>query len=257
VILQLFPIGSSLFVGTKIEGVAILILTAFWAATVSIVSDASNGLAVGTDPNCNNGNVTVTNGNLYYFSWAGFVCSIMLLVSYLRAAFGVDVAGEMRSRSARLTIWSALLASQLVVMGTSANIFDQFCSPQVQTDTYCNRTKFGISIGAVGTAFSLAVVGMKIAASAVPFVLEAVVAVILTTLNAFGVAYLTSAKGPGAGLGNLYYFSWISLVSSAMVIAGCFETYKSGGDHSAGTEMTGNTTKPGDIPVESLDNDNI
>lgn len=257
VAMQLHPVGTALITGTKVEGVLILILVAFWAAAVSVISDANNNLAVSADG-------TVINGNLYYFSWAGFVCSVMLLVSYLRAVFGVDLAGELRNRSERLTIWSALLAAQLVVMGASANIFDRYCNPNTElNDAYCGRTMFGIVLGVLGTVTSIGVVFMKIAASSVPFMVECIAAVGLAVLNAFGVAYLTSAYGPGKPLGNLYYFSWISLVSSALLVAGCFETYKSGGEsaatnsHSAGTEMTPgvNGNKSDDIPVESLDHD--
>ena len=124
-------------------------LTIFWVATVSVVSDARHGLAV-------DDHGIVDNGNLYYFTWAGFVCAIMMCVSYLRAVFGVDVVGEVRSRSARLTVWSALLACQLIVMGTCANIFDQDCSPRKDvTAESCSRTKFGLAVGAIGVAFSL------------------------------------------------------------------------------------------------------
>lgn len=258
VIMQLHPIGSALIVGTKVEGVVILLLVGFWAATVSIISDARNMLSVDADGK-------VKNGNLYYFSWAGFVCSVILLISYLRAIFGVDLAGELRNRSERLTVWSALLAAQLVVMGASANIYDLYCSPNTtKADAYCSRTTFGIVAGVIGTLICLAVVGMKIAASAVPFVGECFAALVLTIMNAFVVAYLTSPSGPGSPLGNLYYFSWISLVTSGMLIAGCFETYKSGGEssvatnsHSAGTEMTSNANGngPDDIAVDPLDND--
>jgi len=254
VALQLHPIGASIIVGTKAEGFVILLLTAFWAATVTIVSDARNGLAVGEGG-------AVINGNLYYFSWAGFVTAIMLIVSYLRGAFGVDVAGEIRNRAARLTPWSAVLASQLIVMGASANIFDQECAPQLESDVFCRRTAFGISIGAIGTAFALVIVGMKISTSSISFMVESAFAGILTILNAFGVAYLTSTKGPGSALGNLYYFSWISLVFSAMLVASCFETYKNGGnpppsaEHSAGSEVAYNNNEPksDDINVETLE----
>ena len=150
VLMHLHHIGSNLIVGTKIEGTLIIILTAFWAATVSIVSDARHGLAVNTSGD-------VSNGNLYYFTWAGFVCAILMCVSYLRAAYGVDVVGEVRSRSARLTTWSAVLACQLIVMGSCPNIFDQDCSPRFfgTPPEFCTRTKFGISIGALGVASSV------------------------------------------------------------------------------------------------------
>ena len=167
VLAQLHPVSSLFVVGTKIEGVLIIILDAFWAATVAVVSDARHGLAV-------NESGAVENGNLYYFSWAGFVCAVMLSVSYLRGVFGVDVAGEMQGRSARLTTWSALLASSLIIMGACANIFDQECSPQVASDTYCARTKYGIALGAIATIMSLGIVGVKIATTAAPFVVEGV-----------------------------------------------------------------------------------
>lgn len=249
--MQLHPISSSLIVGTKVEGLIILVLTGFWAATVSIVSDASNGLAVGSGSD----GVTVTNGNLYYFSWAGFVSAVMLIVSYLRDIFGLDVADELRSRSARLPQWAALLAAQLVVMGASANVFDQKCAgTQLESDTYCARTTYGIALGCIGTAFALVIVGMKITTSVASFVIETLVSVLLTIMNGFGVALLTSAQGPGKGLGNLYYFSWISLLVSFMLIASCFETYKNGGDnvanHSPGQAQN---DKSNDVQVEELD----
>ena len=107
VVAMTHDISSSIVTGTKVEGGLLVVLTGFWAGTVSIVSDARNGLAV-------NASGSVESGNLYYFSWAGFVCSVMLVVSYLRGVFNVDVTSELRNRSARLTTWSALLAAQLI-----------------------------------------------------------------------------------------------------------------------------------------------
>lgn len=247
VLLQLHPVTSLFVVGTKIEGILCIILLAFWAATVAIVSDASHGLAVNVDG-------AVQNGNLYYFSWAGFVTAILLTVSYLRGVFGVDVAGEMQNRSARLTTWSGILASSLIVMGACANIFDQDCSPQVQTDTYCTRTKYGLALGAVATTFSLAIVVLKITTTAAPFVVEGIFSFILTAMYAFGVAFITSADGPGSAIGNLYYFSWIGLLCCFVVGASCFEDLKgprAPGDHTAGEAQNGGSN--GDIQVEAID----
>jgi len=242
VLMHLHPIGATLIIGTKVEGLLILVLTAFWTATVSIVSDARHGLAVDESG-------VVTNGNLYYFSWAGFVCAIMMCVSFLRGVFGVDVVGEFKGRSERLTPWSALLACQMIVMGTCANIFDQDCTPIVDVPVaFCTRTKFGIAIGCIGVAFSLAIVGIKIATSSAPFMLESLFAIILTILNGFGVAYLTSAKGPGTGLGNLYYFSWGSLLVSVML---CVSVVEQRNSARPAPQDAGN----GEIPVEPLDSD--
>lgn len=242
---HLFSMGAVIVVGTKIEGALCIILTAFWAATVAIVSDSSNFLAVDADGQ-------VSNGNLYYFSWAGFVTAIVLCVSYLRVVFDVDVAGEMKSRAARLTTWSALLASSLIVMGTSANVLDQKCNGDdaIENDVYCARTKFAVSIGAIVTALSLGVVGMKIITSSAPFMVEVIFSIIATALYAFGVAFITSAKGPGAPLGNLYYFTWISFMASFLLTASCVEDYNTGGAPAANAAGEG---QDDEVQVESLD----
>mmetsp|Transcript_26670 Transcript_26670/g.37586 ORF Transcript_26670/g.37586 Transcript_26670/m.37586 type:complete len:326 (+) Transcript_26670:202-1179(+) len=245
VLMHVSSIASVFIVGTKLEGAVCIILAAFWAATVAIVSDSSNDLAVDSAGQ-------VKNGNLYYFSWAGFVTSVVLCVSYLRGVFGVDVAGEIRSRSARLTTWSALLASSLVVMGTSANIFDQKCTGDKYMEyhedaVYCTRTKFAISLGAIVTSMSLVIVGMKIATTTAPFMAECIMALLSTILYAFGVAFVTSAKGPGSPLGNLYYFTWISFLSGFLLSASCVEDW--GAIGSPGQEEE---EGEGDIQVETL-----
>ena len=205
------PVTSILIVGTKIEGIICCILSIFWVATVSVVTDSRHGLAVDE-------NGAVSNGNLYYFSWyvdnivpgichgtvrlmllcfdsflyrAGFVCSITLLVSYLRHVFNVDVAGSIRTRSARLTTWSAQLATSLVVMGASSNFYDNTCG-QGGIQPQCKRAVFGIVLGALATLASVGIVGIKIATSKAPFLIESLLALLLVVSYAFGVAFITS-----------------------------------------------------------------
>lgn len=242
VLAQLHPVSSLFVVGTKVEGIVCILLLAFWAATVAVVSDAANGLAVNLDG-------SVKNGNLYYFSWAGMVTAIMLSISYLRGVFGVDVAGGMRNRSARLTTWSALLASSIIVMGACCNILDQDCKQGTEDETFCRRTRYGIALGATATAFSLGIVALKIATTAAPFVVEGFLALILSAMYTAGVAVLTSAKGPGSEIGNLYYFSWIGFVCCFLLLASCLEDYK-GGKRPADAQ---NGDHNGDIQVEAID----
>lgn len=248
VLLHLSPVLSGYIVNTRAEGAISLILAAFWAATVSVVSNASTGLAVNSELDN-----TIVNGNLYYFSWAGFVTSIMLCVAYLRAVFGVDLAGEIKNRAARLTLWSGLLACQLVVMGASANVFDKSCSSQVESETFCKRTKYGIALGAIGTIFALGVVGMKMITSIAPFVVEGVLAIFLCIMNGFGVAFLTSAQGPGSPIGNLYYFSWLSFLCNFMLVASVYEDYTNLGVADKKEDGDGN----GDVEVETMEDNNI
>ena len=147
---------------------------------------------------------------------AGFVTSILILVSFLRDAFGLDLASEVRDRAARLQWWGALLASSIVVMGSASQVLAEDCSDTSQAnkpDSYCRITKFAIAAGAIGFVLSLLVIGAKVirytaAESSTPFLVEAVSSVFLIILNAFNVGYATSAAGPGSGIGNIYFFSW-------------------------------------------------
>ena len=40
-----------------------------------------------------------------------------------------------------------------------------------------------------------------------------------------GVGVITSQNGPGAELGNLYYFTWAAFLTSFMLLASCVEDY--------------------------------
>lgn len=252
--MYLSPIFSPYVNGTKMEGIITVVLAAFWSATVSVVANANSGLAV--DASKEN---TIVNGNLYYFSWAGFVTSILLVVEYLRAVFGVDVYGEVKSRAARLTLWAGFLACQLVVVGASANILDKNCSDVNSSETYasdsayCKRTRFGISVGAIGTSFALAVVAMKMLTAAAPIVVEGGLSLFLCVLNGFGVAFLTSAAGPGSPIGNLYYFSWLSWFSSFMIVGSVYEDYQA-----ITSPDTEERKVEGDVPLETIgDEENL
>ena len=245
ILMQLNAVASLFVVGTKIEGFLCLMLAAFWAGTVAVVADSRHGLAVNEEG-------AVSNGNLYNFSWAGFVSSVMLLRSYLRSAFQIDVAGEIRSRSARLTTWSGHLACCLIVMGASANIFQNDCVEAYVGYAFCRRTKLGIALGAIGTFMALVVVALKIATAKVPFLVEASFSLILVLCWAFGVAYITSDQGPGSPLGNLYYFSWGAFLSAFMLCASCFEDYQAakGLGSADGTSGDSNIAPP---QIEDLD----
>lgn len=236
-------------VGTNVEGFLCVTLFAFWVSVVTIVSDSRNGLAVDTQGE-------VSNANLYYFSWAGFICSITLLVSYLRAAFNVDLPGEIRTRSARLNLWSGMLATSIVVVGSSSTIFDSICNLHTQ-GTFCSRTVFGIALGAVSTLMSLYVVGMKIATSKAPFWVEAFLSTILFILHIFGVAFITSSYGPGAPLGNLYYFTWLSFFLSFMLVSSCFEDYQVAKTMSAHHDNQIELSNESDIHPEATLDDTI
>lgn len=249
VLLHLHPVTTYMISGTKVEGVISIILVGFNSAIVSIVSDASNNLAVRRTSNeCN---TTVLNGNLFYFSWGAFVTSILLLVAFLRSVFGMDVVGNVKNRAARLEVWSAFFACSLIVMGSSANIFQIDCLSQDGLEIYCRRCKFGISLGVISAFFSLCIVGLKIMTATSAFVIEGLLSLVLTILNLFGVVYLTSAQGPGSAIGNLYYFSWLAFLCAALLVANCYNEYM-GSIEPRSDEDTTKEEGNGEIQVESL-----
>jgi len=158
-------------------------------------------------------------------------------VSFLRDAFGLDLASEVRDRAARLQWWGALLASSIVVMGSASQTLSADCtgSKLDQSVTYCRITKFAVAAGAIGFLLSLLVIGAKVirytaAESSTPFLVEVVSSIFLIILNAFNVGFATSASGPGSGIGNIYFFSWYvdlkqrkqHAVSCAAMSALCF-----------------------------------
>lgn len=140
--MYLCPFTRGCIENRKLEGLLIIIMSGFSAAAVAFISDPKDGIAVD-----NNG--AVTNGNVYYFAWAGFVSSITLLISYLRSAFNVDVVGEIQSRSARLNLWSALIATSIAVMASSANIFANQCTGPSHSSSnfFCIRTLYAVALG--------------------------------------------------------------------------------------------------------------
>lgn len=234
VLVHLVPVTSAIFVGSLVEGLLALLMVGFWTATVSIVNNTDNDLGtIQSDTN------QVSNGNLYYFSWAGFVLSVILLVSNLRSVYGLDLVDAMKKKgqptAIRLTHWAAFLAASMVVMGSSCRVFTQDCgdgdtASQAATfpESYCTRTKFAVAVGVIGVCLSLAVIASKLsflsasASSSSSFRLETCVSSFLTVLNVFGVGYITSNSGPGRAIGNLYYFSWISFLLAVVISAECW-----------------------------------
>jgi hypothetical protein len=63
------------------------------------------------------------------------------------------------------------------------------------------------------------------------------------------VAFITSADGPGAPIGNLYYFTWISFLSSVFIVSKCYEDYR--------TPVSLNEESAAENPDEIPDADDI
>lgn len=221
---------SVLIVGSKLEGFVVIFLCLFWTIQVAVVSDPSNDSAVDYRGG-------VAFGNLYYFSWGGLGVAVMLLASYLRSYFYIDFVTEYGARAPRLMMWTSLLCTTVLVMGSSAQVYDRNCTPtegglqpQPQPPTsptsplvYCERSLLGLALGAVGAILSIFVVGTKLAVGQrTAYLTEECVAGFVVCLSyAFGVVYITSEKGPGAPLGNLYYSTWASFFAAFTICLHC------------------------------------
>ena len=259
------PVASSIVIGTPIEGVLALLLDIFWGCTVGVVNKSDD------DQMFTNG-ASVRNANLYYFSWACFVCATVLVVNYARHAYGLDMVAEVRNRGARLSAWAALIATSLIVMGSSARILNSNCPyasdshwatvAEVESketifisESYCPRTKFGVAVGCLGVFTACTMVACKLMLSVVSFSLEFRIAFVTALVNAFGVAFITSNAGPGSYIGNLYYFTWLSFLLSIYLVIECFHEMRAApADQTAGSDANGETQKDGgEVPVESLD----
>jgi len=232
VILHTRPLISSLILGTTIEGIIVFILMALWSILVAIVSDTRHGLA--TDANG-----SISNGNLYYFSWAGLVTGVGLTTSFIRSIHGIDVVGHLKNRALRLQNWIWLGMFGLIQMGSSARIFGNHCGSdsvamgvKVGSVSFCRNCQLGVALGIITTIVSLVVVISKINITssnrlASLFTAEMVMSGMLIGSEAVGVAFLTSQGGPGAPLNNLYYSTWGTLVMSLILVASCVEEYSS------------------------------
>ena len=106
------PLLSTLILGTKMEGGIIIVLLSFWSALVAIVSDTRHGLAKDSSG-------SISNGNLYYFSWGGLAVGITLMLSYIKSVWGLDLTAELQHRAQRLKYWLCLGIFGLIQMGIS------------------------------------------------------------------------------------------------------------------------------------------
>jgi hypothetical protein len=262
VIAHFLPVTAVLFVGTIIEGATCVVLLAFWTAVVSLITEASAGLISPEDPTGE-----VQNANLYYFSWAGFFTIALVTVDYCRAAFGIDAADTLRNHAPRLALWSGLGCAAVVVMGSSARILKNDCTYEFEYDdfrnVYCARTRYGVSIGTLGLASSIGIIYMKVKGIS-SLSIESALSLFLTILNTCGVAYITAASGPGATIGNMYYFSWVLFLLSVFILFNCYGEYSGHNESATDPTVPSDSTTPeqpqfsnktggGDIEVETFE----
>lgn len=172
------------------------------------------------------------DGNLYYFSWAGLATGIVLVLSYIRSVWGLNLIVELQRSAQRLQYWTWLGIVGLIQMGSSARLFDNHCGRgsaalgEMGTVKFCRRCQLGVVLGVCSVVSSTAVAG-AIIGGRVPFLFaaEMIISCTMVTSQAVGVALLTSQEGPGAPLNNLFYSSWGSLGLTLVLATYCIEDW--------------------------------
>jgi hypothetical protein len=230
VMMHISPVASLFFVNTRIEGIVCFVMIGLWSALVAAISDTNNGLAV-------DGDGSVTFGNLYYCGWGGFLCAVMLFLSYLKSVYFIEVNEELRLRSDRLNLWFGFLVASIVLTSSAANVFDHEC---LATDRYgtkfCNRTILALVDGGVGAGLSLVTIGMKLSTGVAPWSVELALSTVLFLSNCFSMGLVTAEEGPGSRIGNLFYFSWLCLIFPFMLLSSTVEFVNQANQEAKGPE---------------------
>jgi len=226
-LLLLSPVFSVFMAGTKLEGCIIFTAAIFWSSVVSVSTTPITGLAIDEMG-------AISYGNLYYFSWSSFLCTLMLAVSYIKSFYFIDIEAEMEARGARIAQWTYLFLFGMLMTGASSAIHDNICASYANptippTPSYCRRTTLSLVLSIGACCISVLIIGIKLALSSYSrnyFMFEAYLSLILFIGFAFGIAFITSRNGPGGPIGNLYYTTWGSVVSITLIGCSCFAEYQ-------------------------------
>lgn len=213
------------FMNTSLETGMATFTAVFWIAAMPAIMDPDNNLAVDSYIS------GVANLNLYFFSWAAFIVSFLLFMSCLTNTINnlwkkddtetADAPKKETEHRCSRTLWTGCIVMSFVVMIASSRIFEDIkCGDDINnlgvvSDTYdaiCDRTKYGVSLGAISAIIGLVWMAMSMfwLKGAFGTILEFGLALFMIMMWTVGVVLLTfdKDKSPGHGLGNLYFFTW-------------------------------------------------
>ncbi|KAG7371355.1 hypothetical protein IV203_019925 [Nitzschia inconspicua] len=176
----------------KVELPFIIIVLGFWCAGLPSILNPDQNLAVSPE-------FAISNANLFFFSYASLIFSLLLLGSWFEQKNGEDSTPTALG-------WVLLTSTSLIVMSSSIKVLQEDDCRR-DASPYCNRTRFGIFGGMASGAMALIVVLLR---KHVPMNCQAVVGFLLLILWACGVSYITFGSGPGTTLGSLYFATWSS-----------------------------------------------
>jgi len=139
---------SRRFVGTKIEGLASLVIMAMWTLTFWAIMDPSNGIAqmyVGQS----GGDVSdyqqiVANANLFVFGWLSLLCALRVFGMFVWDLWGKS-GGMGFSYTSK---WLLLVIANIIIIVETERFKNQVCSIDYGTDeANCLMNTIGLVAG--------------------------------------------------------------------------------------------------------------
>jgi hypothetical protein len=187
-------------------GMAVMVF-GLWAAVMPAIMRPSSNLAV-------NDSFGIYNANLYFFSWAGIISSLILLNTCVRQTYN---PGPDKNSIYQSGMWVGLCLSSFVVLINASREFRSTTCNSSQV-RLCRRLKFAIAIGCFTAAVSIF---MTVAGKCVPGIVDASMALVLLITWILGFIFITfgGSNAPAEVIGNLYFSTWTCFILTIFLTA--------------------------------------
>ncbi len=183
-----------------------MLVLGFWAAGLPAILDPDHNLAITPT-------YAIANANLFFFSYASMMFSILLLGSWYE-----DMRGDEASPTAQQ--WLLLAAVSLTGMSSSVAYYQSSSCKQDDSEL-CRRTRFSVYLGMTTAILSLACVAAR---SKLPLECQGLTSFLLIVCWACAVSYVTFGSGPGTTLGSLYFATWAAFFLCINITATAVKT---------------------------------
>jgi len=196
-------------VGNVIENALSSLVVSLWIISISFIQNPRYGAATSIDED---GKEHIIYANLYFFSWLNFIAALYLFGNVLR---------DNLAYNPKFSQWVLLLATSVVLTATSVAVHDDVCANA--EEIICGRLRYALAVGSLGIIFAfIAVISTMM--GWINRIMEIGVSCLCCAFYFFGVIFLTTANGPAATLGNMYFSVWGGCFCSFTLLAGAIST---------------------------------
>merc|ERR1719232_1661888 len=187
----------------------------------------------------------ITNANVYYFTWGAFFAALVTFCDVTK-----HVLRPSEAKHPRLRTWGIMATGNIIVMVSCIKSHKSYgCGSLESHSTYCARCLYGICLGCISFFFGLMIM-LAIVFGYSILQIEVLLSFMIAVCWGIAVWAITSTLGPGASIGNLYYFTWISFFASLLIFLNCvahFKPAKSKSKASGSGKATGDGKKTKDV----------